>query len=102
MVDLNQLEVLIDTGWFSESVKDLLQDVFLEVTSLRAAINPSAETKAVYIGEFHFDIEVVDEDGQEVTQKVTVPWTTTKEIMKEIKLFADNAVGYSKSEDPNV
>jgi hypothetical protein len=46
------------------------------VERLRGALTPSGETKAAYIGENHF------RDGN--NRLVTVPWTTTKEIMKMI------------------
>jgi hypothetical protein len=51
---------------------------------LREALSPSCETKAAYIGEFHFEIEERDEDGNELARKISVPWTTTKEIMAAI------------------
>ena len=48
------------------------------------ALTPNAETKAAYIGEFKFDIELDDEDGNPFSHAVTVPWTTIKEIMAAI------------------
>ncbi len=44
---------------------------------LREALTPSASTKAAFIGEFHFFTEGSG-------SMVTVPWTTTKEIMSAI------------------
>lgn len=55
---------------------------------LRAALTPSAETKAAYIGEFHFTEESYDEDGQVYYRKVAVPWTIIKEIMAAISARA--------------
>jgi hypothetical protein len=55
---------------------------------LRDALTPSAETKAAYIGEFHFGIRCQDEDGNEVTRQVPVPWDTVKEIMAAIRARA--------------
>lgn len=52
------------------------------------ALTPSAETKAAYMGEFSFSIPALDENGEEASQKVTVPWTTIKEIMAAISLRA--------------
>jgi hypothetical protein len=51
---------------------------------MRAALIPSAETKAAYIDEFHFDISDTDEDGDEIICQIYVPWTTIKEIMAAI------------------
>ena len=58
---------------------------------LTAATTPSVNTKAAYIGEFHFVIHETDEDGNEHPRKVTVPWTTVKEIMAAIRTEAYGA-----------
>lgn len=55
-----------------------------ENARLREALTPSAETKAEYIGEFHFAVDDTDEEGHERPRKVTVPWDTTKDIMRAI------------------
>ena len=55
-----------------------------ENAKLRAALTPSGETKAAYIGEFSFSIYVGEDDGEEIFQRITVPWTTVKEIMAAI------------------
>lgn len=52
--------------------------------NLREALTPSADTKAAYWGEFSFNIDDRDEDGEECSRKVGVPWTTVKEIMAAI------------------
>lgn len=53
--------------------------------ALHTALTPSAETKAAYIGEVKFTVAAgFDDDGAEVWQEVTVPWTTTKDIMAMI------------------
>lgn len=57
--------------------------------TLIESLTPSASTKADYIGEFSFEIEVLDDDGNETSKKVYVPWTTTKEIMAAILKRAD-------------
>lgn len=49
------------------------------------ALTPSSETKAAYMGEFMFPMEGRDEDGEEHTIQVYVPWTTIKDIMKAIR-----------------
>lgn len=40
--------------------------------------------KAEYMGEFHVPLPDVDEDGNECTRRIMVPWTTIKEIMAAI------------------
>lgn len=51
---------------------------------LREALTPSAETKAAYSGEFHFNTVSVDDNGDDLVVERTVPWTTVKEIMAAI------------------
>ena len=68
--------------------KAIFDAAIAERDRLAEALTPSAETKAAYIGEFSFPIEVSDEDGDPVTISVTVPWTTTKEIMAAIRCRA--------------
>lgn len=48
-------------------------------------LTPSAETKAEFIGEFSFSHRQFDAHGDEYYEQVTVPWTTTKEIMQAIR-----------------
>lgn len=59
------------------------------VEDLEEALTASGATKAAYIGEFSFPIEDRDEDGEECTRKITVPWTTIKEVMSAIWVRAD-------------
>jgi hypothetical protein len=59
---------------------------------LIAALTPSSDTKAAYIGEVKFTVSTgFDEDGCEIWQDITVPWTTTKEIMAMIVGYAATA-----------
>ena len=57
--------------------------------NLREALTPSGGTKAAYIGEFSFAIDDCDEDGEECSRNVVVPWTTVKEIMAAIAARAN-------------
>ena len=57
------------------------------VERLREALQPSAATKAAYIGEFSFLIDI-EHEGEEITRKLDVPWTTIKEIMAAIRIRA--------------
>lgn len=59
-----------------------------EAERLREALTPSAATKVAFISEFSFHIPDVDEDGDETTRKVYVPWITVKEIMAAIRARA--------------
>lgn len=47
-------------------------------------MTPSAETKAAYIGEFRINVRRMNDEGYEHIERVDVPWTTIKEIMKAI------------------
>lgn len=60
-----------------------------KIDRLTEALTPSGATKAAYIGEFSFDIEDRDEDGEECSRNVVVPWTTVKEIMAAIRSRAE-------------
>lgn len=53
--------------------------------ALVEALTPSGDTKATYHGEFSFTIEDADEEGEPVSRKIYVPWTTVKEIMAAIR-----------------
>jgi hypothetical protein len=69
-----------DFGYSSEEYSALRA----ENARLREALTPSAETKAAYIGEFHMVTDYVNEFGDSVFTKYTVPWTVIKEIMAAI------------------
>jgi len=59
-----------------------------EVERWKEAATPSTETKAAYWGEFHISDEILDDEGNYITRKVAVPWTTVKEIMAAISARA--------------
>mgnify|MGYP000865881722 FL=1 len=61
-----------------------------EIKRLREALTPSTETKAAYIGEFHFTVESYAGGGEKYNRYVTVPWTTVKEIMAAILARAED------------
>jgi hypothetical protein len=75
-----------------------IERLVAENRALREAMTPSADTKAAYIGEFSFNVEVWDPDGGEdgegeaVLESKTVPWTTVKEIMAAISAHARQAL----------
>jgi hypothetical protein len=64
------------------------EDPIRRYAALEESLTPSPETKSAYIGEFSFGITEYDSDGDEHTRLVSVPWTTTKEIMAKIKEYA--------------
>lgn len=63
------------------------------ISVLERALEPSAETKAAYSGEFYERVEVsnpnFDEDDENepetLVQQVPISWTTIKEIMAAIR-----------------
>lgn len=68
-----------------------------ERDALRAALTPSTETKAAYMGEFHFETEVAnpawnedtdEEEPEYLIEKAVVPWDTIKQIMAAISARA--------------
>lgn len=66
-----------------------LPGLLAERAALVEALTPSGETKAHYSGEFFFEVDHYDEESQEVlSRRVTVPWTTVKEIMSAIRARA--------------
>lgn len=61
---------------------------------IRAALTPSVETKAAYMGEFKFSISetYLDEEAleyRETHREVVVPWDTVKQIMTAIRALGD-------------
>jgi hypothetical protein len=78
------------------ALKEAILSLINSHEALVDALTPSAETKAAYIGEFAFNVDTVgiDEDGEPVdcTRRVTVPWTTIKEIMDAIRTRALSAI----------
>lgn len=68
----------------ADELRATISQLQAEIARYREALTPSATTKAAYIGEFHFNIEDRDEDGEECLRSITVPWTTVKDIMKAI------------------
>ena len=59
-----------------------------QLAAYRAALTPSSETKAAYIGEVEFKQDYFDEDGEEQTEVILVPWTSMKEFMAIIRGYA--------------
>lgn len=70
-------------------LQDLIREQKAEIKRLKNALTPSAETKAAYLGEFSFSLCVREEDGEEIFERITVPWSTVKEIMAAILARAE-------------
>jgi DNA polymerase III sliding clamp (beta) subunit (PCNA family) len=64
------------------------------IEHFREALTPSGETKAEYIGEFSMSFPEFDDDGDEVTRTINVPWVTIKEIMNAITARANRLAGH--------
>src|SRR5690606_31041730 len=71
-----------------DTAADELARLRAENERLREALTPSGDTKAAYHGEFQFNIEYSDEDGDSYWQPHLVPWTTVKEVMAAIRARA--------------
>lgn len=66
--------------------RDMLIDKLTrERDALLEALEPSADTKQAYMGEFEIRYTQVDEDSNEHSAKMHVPWTSIKDIMKAIR-----------------
>ena len=64
-----------------------------KVAGLVEALEPSAETKAAYMGEFYMGVTMSHPCLGEETRKVQIPWTTIKEVMAAIRARAALASG---------
>lgn len=67
---------------------DVIADMRRQIGALQEALTPSGGTKGEYIGEFNVPYPIQDEDGEERTLRINVPWTTIKEIMAAIRARA--------------
>jgi hypothetical protein len=83
-------------GSYADEAKTLAD----ENARLRAALTPSAETKAAYIGEFRFNLPVVNEEGDEIVLTPNVPWTTIKQIMAAIRAYAQSDAALETPHEP--
>lgn len=63
-------------------------DAEASLAAAREALTPSGDTKAAYMGEFYITVDSMNEEGEDESQHVSVPWTTIKEIMASISARA--------------
>lgn len=63
----------------------IIREQQAEIARLREALTPSGHTKAAYIGEFSFAVEISHPRLGGEQRRVDVPWTTIKEIMAAIR-----------------
>jgi hypothetical protein len=72
----------------AEAAEAEVKRVSAERDALIEALTPSAGTKGAYIGEFGMPVVYRNDDGEEATAQVSIPWTTIKEIMEFIRTRA--------------
>jgi len=65
------------------------QDVYNAAEPYKFALTPSPATKRYHSSMYRFTIPEMDEDGNERRRVVYVPWTTVKEIMRNIRQMAE-------------
>lgn len=70
---------------YQQAINEDTAEKDAEIARMRAALTPSAETKAAYMGEFWIPLPDRDEDGEECMRRINVPWTVTKKIMAAIR-----------------
>jgi hypothetical protein len=66
------------------------------------ALIPTTETKAAFLGAFHFETEHMDAEGNPYVQRYTVPWTTIKEIMTAIRTFTHSPTPPALDKDARI
>lgn len=68
-------------------------DLAAENAQLKAALEPSDETKKAYMSEFSVPVPFCEDDGNggthDMIRNINVPWTTIKDIMKAILEYAN-------------
>ena len=74
---------------------DRLREIEEENKALRAKIDQfgksTSDLKAKFIGEYYEEIEEIDpETDEEYLRKITVSWTLTKQIFKEMCEYVKN------------
>jgi len=69
------------------SLKSALAEQERVCGEMRAALEPSAENKAAYMGRFNFPFSI-NVAGKDVTFTPNVPWVTIKSIMAAIRARA--------------
>ena len=71
-----------------DAARVLLAAKEAEIERLREALEPSGATKYAYSAEFEWTREIMDENGDEATETLVVPWTVVKDIMYAISARA--------------
>ncbi len=80
-------------GWAHDAAEQTASEIRKKYDSLVKALTPSPETKVEYWGTFMFDASDFDENGDLRSRSHTVPWTTVKEIIVNIRKVADHIHG---------
>lgn len=71
-----------------QSLQALIEDARERERAATEALTPSGDTKAAYMGEFSFSVEVAHPRLGSEHRSIDVPWTTIKEIMAAIRARA--------------
>lgn len=74
----------LKTMAYSADERPVLVAIVDQLERTHAALTPSVETKAAYMGEFQFRFPAYDSDGIERMFTPNIPWTAIKEIMSAI------------------
>jgi uncharacterized small protein (DUF1192 family) len=89
--ELDKCALARDAAGYLGTVPDCIADLACDGVALRnleAALTPSEETKVAYMGEFSVPLPEIDDEGNEYTRQINVPWVTIKEIMAAIRARA--------------
>ena len=74
----------LETMAYSADERPVLVAIVNQLERTHAALTPSVETKAAYMGGFQFRFPAYDADGIERMFTPNIPWTAIKEIMSAI------------------
>lgn len=75
-----------DHGWNEETV-ERLKELHFKFNGLKHIGDSSSDLKSEFMGEFSFEEEHYDEEGNDYFIKKIVPWTTTKEIFAKMSNY---------------
>ena len=88
-------ELASEAASFIESQTSRIEALEAENARLREALTPSVDTEAAYKGDFSFGV-TLRAGNEEDYRRITVPWTTIKEIMAAIRARA--AISHDRDE----
>jgi hypothetical protein len=90
IVENGDADVATGVGRFTADEREtILRALESSQSELLEALTPSADTKAAYMGEFSFPVELAHPRLGTEVRHIDVPWTTIKEIMGAIRARAE-------------